>query len=261
MEVGLQTYTIRNLMKKPSALPAAFSAVKDAGYSFAELAVDYLGFDLNERTASQIAEAAAKNGVRIVSCQIKDAVLRADPARIAKCVHMLGADHVSLSVIDVPLMLKGRAGVLACCEKENRLFDELAENGIRLSHHNHHFEFLKAEPQSSETVFDVLASNLKGGFAFDTYWAARGGVNHLLVLENLRGRVEVMHLRDFRLHFSFRGPSPSDAAVGEGNLPFGAILQKAAECGVKYGFVEQNTKQYLEKIKVSQKNLNQIRGL
>ena len=66
-------------------------------------------------------------------------------------------------------------------------------------------------------------------FALDTYWTRRAGGDILDLLEALKGRVILMHLRDFA--------GKADCEIGRGSIPFKEILGAAEQAGVRYGMI------------------------
>ena len=248
MEIGLQTFTIRKLMRTPEALNQTFSWLAEQGLRNLELAVDYLAFPFNVDTAKLIRQAADEHKLRVRSCQIKYATSAKDPPITAAFMQELGAGILVNSTVDLKLLHKGEAGLLRYCEMLNELSEQLAEAGITLAHHNHHYEFLRVGEQSA---LHFMAAHTGIAFALDTYWCAKGGANVLTLLEELRGRVPILHLRDFALTRMGLVTGGRDCEIGRGNIPFKAIIQRANDTGVRYGMIEQNTKTPLESVGIS----------
>lgn len=244
MELGLQTFTVRRLMQTPEQLEKTFAAIAAMGYNTVELAVDYLAFAFTTKTAEQIAQAARQNGIRVVSCQIKEKTAAADVAATAAFLHTLGAQIVTNSVIDVPLLAMGKQGVVRYCARLNELHNRLAQQGIVLAHHNHQYEFLR---MGGDTVLSILAQEFVGAFVLDTYWCRKAGEDPVQWLGALKNRVPVIHLRDYR-KTAFGG---KDAALGKGCLPLGTILKTAQQTGVQAAVVEQNTNHALRELAYS----------
>jgi sugar phosphate isomerase/epimerase len=253
MKIGLQTYTCRSVMKNEQEIDKTFALISGMGIKHIELAVDYLKMPFTQKTAALIAKIANNHGIETASCQIRYNTAAKDTKFTAEFMHILGAEYVSNSVIDLSLLKKGKEGVLRYCEQLNRLDEKLKQQGIFLSHHNHHYEFLKFE---EKTVLELMRQNFSGLFTIDTYWCQKGGGNILTLLEDFRGRVPILHLRDYKLKptgLVFGGGT--DCEAGKGNLPFMQILEKAKWAGVKFGMIEQSTKTPIESIKSSAEHL------
>ncbi|MCL2024115.1 MAG: sugar phosphate isomerase/epimerase [Oscillospiraceae bacterium] len=248
MQIGLQTFTVRKLMKTPGLLERTFAKLSQLGVVNLELAVDYLSFPFNTGTAKLVAKAARENGIAVRSCQIKYSTAAKDVPATAAFMGELGAEFVVNSLIDLKLLHKGEAGLGKYCSMLNVLGERLAKDGIRLAHHNHHYEFIRV---GDKNALEYLAQNSDVLFALDTYWIQRGGGNILTLLEELRGRVPILHLRDYAMTKSTLLGAGRDCEIGRGSIPFKAVLKTAEICGVQYGMIEQNTKTPLTSIEVS----------
>ena len=255
MELGLQTFTLHTLLRKPEDFDRRFAELAAMNLRNLELAVDYLPLDFSEKSAQQIADAAKKHGLRIHSCQIKYATSAADiPATIAY-MQALGADIITNSTIDLKLLHQGEEGLLRYCEMLEQLRASLAAGGITLAHHNHHYEFLRV---GNGNALAFLAAHSQVDFALDTFWCQKGGGNVLTLLDDLRGRVPVMHLRDFTITKRGLVSGGVNCEIGRGNIPFRAILKAAQAAGVQYGMIEQKTKTPMESIGISWNSLSAI---
>jgi len=248
MQIGLQTFTIRKCIRTPEALDKTFSWLAENNLRNLELAVDYINFPFTVETAQMIRQAADQHGLRVRSCQIKYATSSKDPLATIAFMQALGTDILVNSTVDLKLLHKGEAGLRQYCEMLDKLSEQLKPANITLAHHNHHYEFLRIGEQSA---MQFMAANAGVAFALDTYWCAKGGANVLALLEQLRGRVPILHLRDFCLTRMGLVTGGQDCEIGRGNIPFGMILQAAIESGVRFGMIEQNTKTPLESVKIS----------
>ncbi len=262
MEYGLQTFTVRALMKSESELDALFLKLGEFGINFIELAADYIKFPFKSETANMLRRICDKNGIKIASAQIKYKTVADDYDNCGECMNILGAKIVTNSVIELGILKsgdteKGMDAVLRYCETLNTHNEELKKRGLTLAHHNHHYEFLKF---GNKNVLEILAENYAGMFALDTFWCQKGGGNVLTLLEKLSGRVPLMHLRDFKVEPFNLFSGGKDSEVGKGNIPFREIIEKAKQTGVEYGMIEQNTKTPLESVEYSAKTVSGIIG-
>ena len=71
------------------------------------------------------------------------------------------------------------------------------------------------------------------GFTLDTYWIQAGGGDPAQWVERLSGRIPCIHLKDFAYGRKM-------AVLGEGNINFDRVFQKAADGGTEYMLVEQD---------------------
>lgn len=76
----------------------------------------------------------------------------------------------------------------------NDLIPRLAERGITLGYHNHSHEFL---PNSSgQIIHTELERRTEIEFEIDTYWAYHAGVDPIALMERLKDRIRVIHIKD-----------------------------------------------------------------
>lgn len=254
MKLGVQTYTVRKLIQTPQGIDEVFSKLSSYGVECVELA----RVAFTEEVAKSVAEAAKKYNILVPSIQIKYKEIVSDYATVKKVMQIIGAKYMSISVLDVkPVFKKDKAGILEFINKLNKLKEQTDKDGFVLCHHHHHFEFIKID---GELIFNMFINNFKGEFEFDTYWMGKSGINPVAMLDSLKGRVHIIHLRDLKMQLKplkFDIAS-SDTEVGEGNIDFDAIIKKAKEVGIEYGYIEQSTKTPLESIKKSVDNLRKI---
>ncbi len=142
--------------------------------------------------------------------------------------------------------------VLEFVAKAEEYAERLAELGIDLYYHNHHVEFTMYD---GEFLLDIIRDNTKHlGFEIDVHWCQRGGANPLEVIKNYKGRIRLLHLKDYRIG-EFVMPEgqfePKTfmaafsnvvqfAEVGEGSLPMKEIIDLGLECGSEYFLIEQD---------------------
>ena len=95
--------------------------------------------------------------------------------------------------------------------------------GIKLSFHNHSREF-EITPWGT-TIHGELEHRTNIGFQIDTFWAWNANTDPVQVMERLKDRMVVIHLKD-----GFKGGK--GIPLGEGEAPVAAVRKKAIEMGV-----------------------------
>ena len=181
--------------------------------------------------------------------------LTTDYDKIVADARLLGSKILRIGMLPFPAManrdeLVRYVGIMAEFAKR------LADDGLSLTFHNHHVEFAKFDGVRMIDIIRQSAPSLR--FEVDIHWVHRSGVNPVEFLEDYRGVVDLIHLKDYRV-----GPFPQEALallqagkreefyaaftgiiqfaeVGEGNLNFTAIIEKALETGVEHLLVEQD---------------------
>ena len=102
--------------------------------------------------------------------------------------------------------------------------DILAAEGIKLGYHNHSHEFV-VMPWGS-TIHGELERRTEVEFEIDTFWAFNAGLDPVRVMERLKHRMQVIHLKD-----GFKGGK--GIPLGQGEAPVKAVIDYAAANGIK----------------------------
>ena len=110
---------------------------------------------------------------------------------------------------------------------------KIAAAGRLFMYHNHDQEFKKLD---GKLILERLAEALppeEMGFTLDTFWVQAGGGDPAQWLMRLSGRVPVIHLKDYAYGRQM-------AVVGEGNINFSRVFEKAEAAGTSFMLVEQD---------------------
>ena len=239
--IGVQLYTVRKLMEKDTV--GTIKAVAAAGYKQAELG----GFP--SQTDAQL-KAARDAGLVVNSSHFEwDSLVNPtdssyqDFRKIVDKAHAAGLKHLV-----VPYLVDKNRTTLDDYKQTAAHLNKGAElskgAGIRLSYHNHAFEF---QPLAGgRTGFDVFMSEFSPDmfFELDVFWVKVGGEEPTDLLKKLSGRVAQVHLKDLKpgLTLPEFGKVPEDAfqELGDGILSWEPILKAAQAAGVEHCHVEQD---------------------
>ena len=111
---------------------------------------------------------------------------------------------------------------------------KISSLGKIFMYHNHDGEFRRLS--DGRIVMEHLMEDFPAdqmGFTVDTYWVQAGGGDPAQWLERLSGRIPCIHLKDFAYGRQM-------AVVGEGNINFDRVFEKAEAGGTRYMLVEQD---------------------
>lgn len=226
MKIGAQLFTIHDFCKDLDSFAESLKKVADIGYKTVQVS------GICEYEPEWLKEELKKNGLKCVLTHTGADKLQADPAKVA-------ADH---DVLDCKYVGLGWFGFNE--EKEGWHYDDfirmykpvaktLKENGKYFMYHNHDIEFQKID---GKLVFEKLSEDFtpdEMGFTLDTYWVQAAGGDPAQWIEKLSGRLPCIHLKDFAFE---RKMMP----IGEGNINFDRIFEKAESAGTEYMLVEQD---------------------
>ena len=223
MKIGAQMYTVREFTKDLDSFAQTLQKIADIGYTTVQVS-GTCAFE-----GGWLAEQLRKTGL--------ECVLTHTPAqRLTDEIDQVIADHNAFGCNLVGLGYqpfneenpyeKFAALYLPVAEK-------LKAGGKYFMYHNHDQEFQKI---GGKTILEKLAEDIPAdsmGFTLDTFWVQAGGGDSALWLEKLSGRIPAIHLKDFAYGRKM-------AVVGEGNINFDRVFEKAEAGGTKYMLVEQD---------------------
>jgi sugar phosphate isomerase/epimerase len=228
-KVALQLYTLRDFCGSAKDLATTLKKVKAIGYD----AVEFVRLDFaSNRDLRKLAD---DHGLAISSIHESGERLLNDPQTAAEELTELGTD---LAVYPYP------AGVDFQKEAEvDRLTHQLqhssevfAAAGKRLVYHNHALEFAK---HGEKLILDYIFANAPKLWAeLDTYWIQFGGGDPVGWISKLKGRIPLIHLKDYK--FNPRKNIPEMAEIGRGNLDFTEIVEQGQAAGCEWFVVEQD---------------------
>lgn len=225
MEIGAQFFTVRDTCKTLEGFAETLKKVADIGYRTVQISgtcafePEWLDAELK------------KNGLKCVITHTKADRIAAEAAKVAKEHDVFGCDYVGL-------------GWYAFDPEKDMSYDNfiktygeaakvLKDNGKYFMYHNHDQEFKKIDGMR---ILDRICEDIPAelmGITFDTYWAQVGGADPAQCLEKLAGRIPCIHLKDC-------GYGRRMDVIGEGNINFDRVFEKAEAGGTKYMLVEQD---------------------
>lgn len=225
MELGAQFYTIRQFCGTPEGIAESLKKVADIGYKTVQISgtCDY--------DPAWLKSELDKNGLRCVLTHTPGEKLKADPVKIARDHDILNCKYVGLGWFGFDDKNKKTTADFINDFKETAHI--LHEYGKYFMYHNHDLEFNK---EDGRLIIEKLAEEMPAdemGFTLDTFWIQAVGADPSEWIERLKGRIPCIHLKDFAF-------GKRMSVIGEGNMNFDRILEKADSSDVEYLLVEQD---------------------
>ena len=223
MRIGAQLYTVRESCQTLEGLGETLRRVADIGYRYVQVSgsCPYEGAWMREQLD--------RNGL---AC-----VLTHTPAdRLQKDLPGVLADHRAFGCERVGLgwyPFDEQQGYEDFLRVYGPIAAAIREGGGYFMYHNHDQEFKKL---NGRLIIERLAEDIPAGdmgFTLDTFWVQAGGGDPAQWLERLAGRVPCIHLKDFAYGRKM-------AVLGEGNINFDRVFEKAAAAGPAFMLVEQD---------------------
>lgn len=246
-KVGVQLYSVRDDMEKD--FYGTLKAIKEAGYDYVEFA-GYYGY-----TAEQIRGMLDELGLECISVHQGPEGFIADPEGSVRFLNVIGAKFCAIPWYPIDSWREKFDETIEMFKQVSRT---LAKGGIRMTYHNHDFEFEKIDGEHIlDRIFAAMDGEIEG--EVDTCWAHYAGVNPAEYILKYKGQLKTLHLKDFECERLAAGPvyalidsegkaeRPSREGmgfrfrpVGSGRQNFAEILAAAEEVGIDYVIVEQD---------------------
>lgn len=210
MKYGIQLYSVKDFMAKD--VKDTITEIGKMGYKVVETAGF---FDYSAEDFKKICDEA---GVACESTHTGFSALDDDFDGIVAYLKTLGCKRFIIPWAPC----SSKEEIDATVDKFNKYQPMLEKEGIELMFHNHWTEFV---PNKDGLIPHVEFKNrTKIKFQIDVYWAYRGLVNPIYLLESLKDRIDVIHLKD--------GDMTAGKPLGQGTAPIFEIVRWATKNGV-----------------------------
>ena len=225
MRIGAQMYTTRESCKTLEGFADTLKKIADIGYKTVQVS-GTCPFD-----AEWLKNQLHNTGLQCVLTHTPQARLISETGKVIAEHNVFGCDYIGL-------------GFWAFDPERDMSYEKFMEiwpavakkirdGGKYFMYHNHDREFIHRDgkPILARLAEEVPADVM--GFTLDTFWVQAGGGDPARWIEDLSGRVPCIHLKDYAYGRSM-------AVVGEGNINFDRVFEKAEAAGTKYMLVEQD---------------------
>lgn len=230
--MALQLYTLRDPAVKD--LPDTLKKVRDMGWEY----VQWSG--MPNLPADKIRAALDEAGLKAVAAHIDIEPFEKDFAANVKFWNTVGAKDLA------------PGGMMGDCKNTlnewlngakrlDDLGDKLRAAGIRLSYHNHAFEFEKF-PGDDRCKLDILMESTKPEnlcAELDLAWAYVGGYDPASCIRKYKGRCPVIHAKDVEM--TKDGKMKQFKPLGQGELNWPEIFAAGDEAGTEWYIYEQDS--------------------
>ena len=223
--IGLQLYTLRDMMKK--SVPRTLAAVAKAGYREVELAGSF------NVTAHEMKRLLDANGLTCPSAHIPMSDLGMIWPSVLEDANIIGQKYLTVSWIDAPE--RTLDGYKRVADRFNAAGRKARDEGVQLAFHNHAYGF---EPIGGRIPYDILLRETDPRYLAmeaDVFWMRQAGQDPLKWFARFPGRFHMLHLKDM-------GPPPKNRMldVGKGVMDWRAMLRQSKAAGVRHYFVEHD---------------------
>lgn len=244
VKVAAQLYTVRDHLKTPADIGRALARIRQIGYQAVQLS------GLGPIDPAELKRILDGEGLVVSATHVSWQELQGSTEPIIERQKIWECED--LAIASMPKEYRTAEGFAQFGREAAEKARELAQSGLRLSYHNHSFEFQQVGGQAGLAVlFDAAGGDLAA--EIDTYWVQHGGADPAAWIRRFRGRLPVVHLKDMVI----LNDAQTMAEVGEGNMNWPAILSALKEAGTRWYMVEQDICQRdpFESLAISRQNL------
>lgn len=231
--VGLQLYTVRDLMQRDMA--GTLAAVAKIGYQ----EVEFAGFF--DKTPANIRVMLETTGLSAPAGHVPFEAIDTGWDQVLDAAHTLGQRYVCVAWIDEKYR-KDIDGWKRVADKLNQAGAACSKSNLTLAYHNHSYEFV---PLAGQVPYDVLLASTDPALVkleMDLFWITFGGQDPLAYFAKYPGRVPLVHVKDMAP--KTRPDIPPDSvmrSVGQGSIDWKRIFAQAQQAGIKHYFVEHDS--------------------
>jgi sugar phosphate isomerase/epimerase len=254
--VGLQLYTVRDLMKKD--FDGTIAKVAEIGYKEVEFAGYY------DRSPQDVRAILEKDGLTSPSTHVGYDIVEKKWSEALDAAHTIGHTFVVCPWIDAK-QRKTPDGWKRAAELFNHAGEAAQKAGIQFAYHNHAFEFEPSEALGGKLPYDFLLAETDPNLVkmeMDLCWITVGGQDPVKYFDRYPGRFPLVHVKDW----TTKGPGGNDYGgatgaskkpghmtdVGQGEIDFKRIFAQSGKAGIQHYFVENDEpKSAFEDIKIS----------
>ncbi len=243
--VALQMYTVRDEAQKDFA--GTLKRVAEMGYPAVQLSGTG---DLSSRELRRLLDGL---GLKVAGAHVNLDALENELEQ--QMTYFLEVGTLDLVVPALPQSRRAsKDGYKQVADSMNAMGRRLKDARMRLSYHNHAFEFEKFD---GEFALDLLLGWCDPDFVKwepDVYWIKYGGQDPAAYIRKYSGRCPLIHIKDMTAD-----ESRTFAEIGEGTLDWPAIFKASEENDAEWYVVEQDrwSRPSLEAAKLSLQHLKE----
>jgi len=235
--LGVQLYTFRVLAKEDPV--KMLETVHRLGFTHVEGGSTY-GMSLEKYM-----EVLKANGLRTTSMLASYERFRDSADAIAAEAKALGASYAGIAWYP-------HQGAFTEADARKAIADfntfgrKMKDAGLTFVYHNHGYEPV---PFGDGTLLDLIIRETDPNlvkFEMDVLWTWLPGVDPVALIRKYPGRFKLMHMKDLkpglpRGSLSAGLPEDQQAPLGEGQVPWAALLKAAEQDGFAYYYIEDET--------------------
>ena len=229
--IAAQMFSFRNYIKTPAGVRDTFRRLKRMGYDAIQLSGS-----IAPMPTADLAAMLRDEGLTAPTSHSLAQTIIDEPEKEAARLLELGCRHTAYPFPH--WRPTGEGEVIELARQLNEAAKKFRAAGVTLAYHNHSVEFERFNGRPMLEILYAEAPELDA--ELDTYWVQKGGADPVRWIEQLSGRQQVLHLKDYGMKPFCDSNGSVMMPVGEGNLDWKRILDAADRAGVTCWVVEHD---------------------
>ncbi len=243
MNIGLQLYTVRDETEKDFL--GTLEKLSKIGYD----GVEFAGF--GDITAVKMKNKLDELGLQVAGSHTAYELLENELDQVITYNKIIGNTDIVIPYYE----FEEKQDYLDLASKLDKLGDRLAEDGMRLSYHNHYHEFKKYNGQYG---LDILLNNVNHNhvkFQIDICWVHAAGVDPVGYLKKYKQCTPLVHIKDIK-----DIANKELTEVGNGQVDVKKVVDTTTELATEWLIIEQDRckRPSIESAEISFKNLKNM---
>ncbi len=211
MDYSIQLFSVRDTTK--TDMEGTLRRLSEMGYK----AVEFAGFFGN--SPEQIKEWLDKYGLTASGTHTGVGDIRDRYEETVRAHKVIGCKNIIIPAADTST--EGKLNEFI--DFLNVYQPKFAAEGLTLAYHNHDGEFYTTS--YGKVIHEELQARTAIDFEIDTYWVYRAGVDPIALMEKLKDRVHIIHIKDGLA-------DGKGKPLGMGSAPVEKVYAKAKELGM-----------------------------
>jgi sugar phosphate isomerase/epimerase len=244
-KVGVQLYTVRDLMKKD--FDGTIAKVASTGYK----EVEFAGYF--DHTPKDVRAILDKNGLTAPSCHVSLEIVQNKWPETIDAARVIGHSFIVCPFID-PKLRNSPDGWKHVVEIFNKAGDTSKKAGIQFAYHNHWWEFGPDANLGGKLPYEYLLASTDSNLVkmeMDLGWASVAGQDPVAWFKRYPGRFPLVHVKDFKKlpHLAPDQIATFNAdkleqeemtAPGSGSIDWKRIFASSDLAGIQHYFLEHD---------------------
>lgn len=223
MKIGVQLYTLRSLLEVD--LWGTLERLSKAGFKNVELA------GLYDKSPQEWAQKLSDLGLQVSSSHTGVTEVEENLDGVVEVAKALGYSYIVCPWVPAEAYA---GGWTALGKRLDQAGLRLADHELQFGYHNHSFEMVKVGLQTGLEQLFSASSGANVIAEIDCYWIHHGNGDPAAYIQNLAGRIPLVHFKDM-------APEGHFTEVGDGVLDWDDIIESCQMAGVQHAIIENDS--------------------